>query len=140
MPRRVWRAEGNFVEFGFHLCMALEAALRLPDLEQGPSQPSHLCGQWRMLLLFFFFFLGGGFQDRVSLCSPGCPGTHFVDQAGLELRNPPTSASRVLRLKACATTPSLRMLLKMYDKSKYEMNRSNYFPYIPFLLILFLAK
>jgi hypothetical protein len=22
------------------------------------------------------------------MCSPGCPGTHFVDQAGLELRNP----------------------------------------------------
>jgi hypothetical protein len=42
------------------------------------------------------------FQDRVSLYSPGCPGTHFVDQAGLELRNPPASASRVLGLKACA--------------------------------------
>jgi hypothetical protein len=51
-------------------------------------------------------FLGGGwvFQDRVSLYSPGCPGTHFVDQAGLELRNPPASASRVLGLKVCATT------------------------------------
>jgi hypothetical protein len=23
------------------------------------------------------------FQDRVSLYSPGCPGTRFVDQAGL---------------------------------------------------------
>jgi hypothetical protein len=43
------------------------------------------------------------FQDRVSLCSPGCPGTHFVDQSGLELRNPPASASQVLGLKACAT-------------------------------------
>jgi hypothetical protein len=30
-------------------------------------------------LLFFIF------RDRVSLCSPGCPGTHSVDQAGLEL-------------------------------------------------------
>jgi hypothetical protein len=40
----------------------------------------------------------------VSLCSPGCPGTHF-DQDGLELRNPPASASQVLGLKACATTP-----------------------------------
>jgi hypothetical protein len=40
---------------------------------------------------FFFFFLV--FRDRVSLYSPGCPGTHFVDQAGLELRNPPASAS-----------------------------------------------
>jgi hypothetical protein len=25
-------------------------------------------------------------RDRVSLYSPGCPGTHSVDQAGLELR------------------------------------------------------
>jgi hypothetical protein len=43
-----------------------------------------------VLLLLFLFF-----QDRVSLYSPGCPGTHFVDQAGLELRNPPVSASQV---------------------------------------------
>jgi hypothetical protein len=56
------------------------------------------------------FFWGGGvfcflfflvFWDRVSLCSPGCSGTHSVDQAGLELRNPPASASQVLGLKAC---------------------------------------
>ena len=39
--------------------------------------------------------------------SPGCPGTHFVDQAGLELRNPPASASSMLGLKVCATTPGL---------------------------------
>jgi hypothetical protein len=42
--------------------------------------------------VFVFVFL---FRDRVSLYSPGCPGAHFVDQAGLELRNPPSSASRV---------------------------------------------
>jgi hypothetical protein len=55
---------------------------------------------------FFWFGLVwfGFFQDRVSLCSLGCPGTHSVDQAGLELRNPPASASDVLGLKACATT------------------------------------
>jgi hypothetical protein len=47
------------------------------------------------------------FRDRVSLCSPGCPGTHSVDQAGLELRNPPVSALQVLGLKACATTSRL---------------------------------
>jgi hypothetical protein len=45
------------------------------------------------------------FRDRVSLCSPSCPGTHSVDQAGLQLRNLPASASRVLGSKACATTP-----------------------------------
>jgi hypothetical protein len=54
-----------------------------------------------VLLCFVFVF-----QDRVSLCSPGCPGTHSVDQTGLKLRNPPASASQVLGLKACATTPS----------------------------------
>jgi hypothetical protein len=48
--------------------------------------------------------LGGGrvvvgVRDRVSLCSPGCPGTHSVDQAGLKLRNPSPSASQVLGLK-----------------------------------------
>jgi hypothetical protein len=42
-------------------------------------------------IFFFFFFLV--FRDRVSLYSPGCPGTHFVDQAGLKLRNLPASAS-----------------------------------------------
>jgi hypothetical protein len=51
-----------------------------------------------------FFFWGYGVRDRVSLCSPGCPGTHFVDQAGLKLRKPPASASRDLGLKVCATT------------------------------------
>jgi hypothetical protein len=44
------------------------------------------------------------FENRVSLYSPGCPGIHSVDQAGLELRNLPASASQVLGLKACATT------------------------------------
>jgi hypothetical protein len=47
------------------------------------------------------------FRDRVSLCSPGCPATHSVDQVGLELRNPPASASRVLGLKVSATTARL---------------------------------
>jgi hypothetical protein len=53
------------------------------------------------------------FRDRVSLCSPGCPGTHSVDQAGLELRNPPVSASQVLGLKARATTPGIKKSFKI---------------------------
>jgi hypothetical protein len=64
--------------------------------------------------LFCFVFV---FQDRVSLCSLGCPGTHFVDQAGLELRNPPDSASRVLGLKACATTPGKLQVFKTFGMS-----------------------
>jgi hypothetical protein len=56
-------------------------------------------------VLFWFWF----FRDRVFLYSPGCPGTYFVDQAGLKLRNPPASASQVLGLKACATTAQLHI-------------------------------
>jgi hypothetical protein len=51
------------------------------------------------LLIQIPFFSSWFFGDRVSLNSPGCPGTHFVDQAGLELKNPPASASQVLGLK-----------------------------------------
>jgi hypothetical protein len=77
--------------------------------------PLSLC-----LFLFSFFLVGFVvvvfvclfvclFQDRVSLYSPGCPGTHFVNQAGPELRNP--SASRVLGLKACASTAQVCVFL-----------------------------
>jgi hypothetical protein len=68
-------------------------------------------------VLFCFVLFCFVFRDRVSLCSPGCPGTHFVDQAGLELRNPPASASRVLGLKACATTPGSGPSLKSTVRS-----------------------
>jgi hypothetical protein len=56
-----------------------------------------------MLVFSGFLFVCLVFRDRVSLYSPGYPGTHFVAQAGLELKNPPVSASRVLGLKVCAT-------------------------------------
>jgi hypothetical protein len=32
-----------------------------------------------------FLFVGFVFQDRGFPCSPGCPGTHFENQAGLKL-------------------------------------------------------
>jgi hypothetical protein len=63
------------------------------------------CGVLVFCLFCFLLLLLLLFQVRVSLYSPGCVGTHFVDQYGLELRNLPASASRVLGLKACATTP-----------------------------------
>jgi hypothetical protein len=59
----------------------------------------------------FFFFLFVYFLDRVSLYNPGCPGTHSVDQASLELRNLPASASHALGLKACVTMPGLNEIL-----------------------------
>ena len=48
------------------------------------------------------------FVFETGLYSPGCPGTYFVDQAGLELRNPPASTFQVLGLKAYTTTTQLQ--------------------------------
>ena len=61
-------------------------------------------------IIWFFVCLFLVFRDRISLYSPGCPGTHFVDQAGLELRNLLASASWVLGLKACTTTPGYQVV------------------------------
>ena len=70
----------------------------------------HTFGYKFLFFFFFNFYLFIFFRDRVSLCSTACPGTHSVDQAGLELRNPPASASQVLGLKACTTTAWLRSI------------------------------
>jgi hypothetical protein len=80
-------------------------------IREGGSSPVR-CVHWqwradrRALLLLWtinrHFFCLFVFWDRVSLYSPGCLGTHFVDQAGLELRNPPVFASWVLGLKVWA--------------------------------------
>ena len=45
--------------------------------------------------------------DRVSLCSSGCLGTHYVDPSDLKLRDPSASTYRVLGLKELATTALL---------------------------------
>jgi hypothetical protein len=45
-----------------------------------------------LFYLFIYLFI----WDRVSPCSPGCPGTHSVDQAGLELRNSPASEVKIV--------------------------------------------
>jgi hypothetical protein len=54
---------------------------------------------WAISPAHFVFF-----KDRVSLCSPGCPGACSIDQANLKLRDLPASASQKLGLKACTTT------------------------------------
>jgi hypothetical protein len=65
------------------------------------------CFGFLFVCLFVCLFVETGFL----FCSPGCPGTHSVDQAGLKLKNPPASTSQVLGLKACATTPCLIFLM-----------------------------
>jgi hypothetical protein len=83
-------------------------ATALPDLT--------LVQSFLFLFLFFFVFVVVVvvfFQDRVFLCSLGCSGTHSVYQAGLELRNRPASASRVLGLQMCATTPGFWCIVNL---------------------------
>ena len=58
----------------------------VPSLIPKPESSSFV--ERRTSVLFVCLFLGGS----VSLCSPGCPGPHSVDQAVLELRNSPASA------------------------------------------------
>jgi hypothetical protein len=87
------------------------------DLNSGPledqsvlltAEPSHQPTTFIFCFVFIFVFV---FRDRVSLYSPGCPGTHSVDQAGLELRNPPASASQVLGLYIVTQYESLYFVL-----------------------------
>jgi hypothetical protein len=57
-----------------------------------------------LLVLFVCLFV---LRNRVSLCIPG---THSVDEAGLELRHLPISASAELELKTCTTTAQLKVI------------------------------
>jgi len=67
-------------------------------------------------------------RDRVSLCIPGCPGTHSVDQAGLKLRNPPVSASQVVGLKACTTTTRPYIFLNCCVAKGHQVRAWSLFP------------
>ncbi|GAB1289979.1 E3 ubiquitin-protein ligase CHFR [Apodemus speciosus] len=66
-------------------------------------------------------------HNRVSLCSPGCSGTHSVDQAGLELRNPPASASQVLGLKYVAYLYESLNDKQSLTEASLEANKENMF-------------
>jgi hypothetical protein len=83
-------------------------------MKESVKHPLVLC----LFVCLFCFFFG----DRVSLCSSGCPGTNSVDQAGLELRNQPASASQVLGLKACATTAPATFFF--FFETCYSLNTS----------------
>jgi hypothetical protein len=82
LPSHIWAhniAQASFILTGSSDC---------PD---SVFQRQPLCLAYSFFFFFFFFF-----GDRVSLYSPGCPGTHLIDQAGLEIRNMPVSASQVI--------------------------------------------
>jgi len=72
----------------------------LLNTDECPVWGSMGCAWFFSFNLFIFGLLSQGFT-----ISPGCPGTHFIDQAGLELTKiqlalPPW----VLGLKVCTTT------------------------------------
>jgi hypothetical protein len=72
------------------------------DLEQrsGASPFMEKSGEYLGVIIIIIIIIIIGFQYKVFLCTPGCPGTHCVDQAGFKLRDLPASDSQVLGLKA----------------------------------------
>jgi hypothetical protein len=82
------------------------------------------------------------FQDRVFLCNPGCPGTHSVDEPGLELRNPPASVSQVIGLKVSTTTAwqHLPLISDSQHNFKPVFVSSIYFIYIHTSVLYFTFK
>jgi hypothetical protein len=86
--KKILRLSSQYSVYLHRVCRQCSSGLRL--LTKGHLFCLFVC-------LFFVF------RDRISLCSPGCPETHSVDQACLELRNPPASISQVLGSKACTT-------------------------------------
>jgi hypothetical protein len=107
-PEEGVRSPGAGVTGGYeHLCRVLGTELG------SSASATDALSCWAispLLRLFVCLF----FRDRVSLYRPGCPGTHFVDQTGLELRNPPVPASQVLGLKACTTMPGLSVCFLLH--------------------------
>jgi hypothetical protein len=94
--------KGEVEALGQDLKNLIQRAIKLQN--ENVDKTSSQRGFFFCLFVFLVVVLFFVFRDRVSLYSPGCPGTHFVHQAGLELRNLPDSASQVLGLKVCATT------------------------------------
>ena len=57
-----------------------------------PQQPGNI-GFFVVIVGLFCLLFFAFFKDGVSLCNTECPGTHFVDQGGLKLRDLSASAS-----------------------------------------------
>jgi hypothetical protein len=78
--------------------------------------------------VLFCFVLFCFFQDRVSLCSLGCHGTHFVDQAGLKTQKSTCLCLQVLGLKVCATTAHQQIILNCISMMSPAMDLFFSFP------------
>lgn len=66
---------------GLHACLAstLSTTHQTPSFVLWIFIPSTSITSSKMVFVYLGFF-----GDRVSLCSPGSPRTHVIDQAGLE--------------------------------------------------------
>jgi len=89
------------------------------------TNKKHICCCCLEFFFFNLFYLFIYFQDRVSLCDPGGPRGHSVDQVGLKLRNPPASASWVLGLKSCAPSVQLNHFKKQKQNKKKKQQLLN---------------
>ena len=69
-------------------------------------------------------------RNRVFLYSPGDPVTHSVDQASLKLRNPPSSASQVLRLPPLPRTFAHFYSLHHHEGNAYWSETLNILPMV----------
>lgn len=65
----------------------------------------------RRLLLLLLLLVVAIFQERLSLCSSGCPGTYSVGQADLKPRDPSASTAQVSGMKATPVLPGEDNLL-----------------------------
>lgn len=89
-------------------------------------------------ILIFFSFSFWVFWDWVSLCGPGCPGIHFVNQVSLKLSDPTVYASQVPgdicildQNLSCPLTLFLILLVSKYCliiNSQYTVLRVNLKP------------
>lgn len=90
----------------------------------GDASPKHLIrvimtfvsGNPHIIFVYLFVF-----TDRISQCIPGYPGTHFVSQVSLELRDHSPCALKLLGLKACASMLWSQILISIEPNIRYEM-------------------
>jgi hypothetical protein len=122
VPRKLGAASRNFVLFLCDSSVNLNCSQNIVLVEYSSVIKSLHSIMWGLatakkflpfysfvcLLACFcwFFFFEVGF-----LCVSSFSRTHSLDQPGLELRDPPTSASQVLRLKLWTTTAYLKGFL-----------------------------
>lgn len=70
-----------------------------------------------LFFLTFYFLFYYILRQGLTLCSSGCPETYHVDQAGLKLRDAPTSACLSISPNGLAFSNCTSDSLILYSKS-----------------------